>query len=85
MSFISGPYTVTLGGGALLAGQFASTTITVPGATVGMSVTVTPQSDPGVGAIWHGFVSAPNTVTVRVGVIVALTPSSTVFNVLIEG
>lgn len=84
MSFDAGIYTITLGGGALLAGVAASGTVTVPGAAVGMHVIVTPQTDPGIGCVWYGFVSAPNTVTVRIIAVIALTPTSTVFNVSVE-
>lgn len=84
MSFYSGVYSVTLGNGALLAGVAVTTTLTVPGAQVGMHVFVTPQSDPGIGCVWYGYVSAPNTVTVRVLAVVPLTPASTVFNVSVE-
>lgn len=85
MSFRSGGYTITLGGGALLAGAMTSGTVTVPGATAGMHVKITPQADPGVGAWWYGFVSSANTVTVRVGAVVALTPASVVYSVEVEG
>lgn len=84
MSFAAGVYTVTLGGGALLAGVAASTTLTVPGAAVGMHVIVTPQTDPGIGCVWYGFVSSTNTVTVRILAVIALTPTSTVFNVSVQ-
>lgn len=81
MPFSAGQYTVTIGGGALLAGVAASATLTVPGARAAHHVKVTPQSDPGIGCIWYGFVSSNDTVTVRVLAVIALTPASTVFNV----
>ena len=85
MSFKAGPYTITLGGGVLLAGAAAQGTIAVPGARAGMAVTVTPQSDPLIGCIWAGFVSANDVVTVRVVAIIGLTPNSVIYNVMVEG
>ena len=81
MSFASGPYTITLGGGALLAGARTTGTVTAPGARNGMHVQVTPQSDLGAGAMCGGFVSSNDTVTVFIMGILALTPPSTVLNV----
>ena len=81
MSFSSGPYSITLGGSVLLAGARATGTVTVPGATIGMHVQVTPQSDVGASALYGGYVSSANTVTVWLMGIVTVTPPSTVFNV----
>lgn len=77
------PATVTLGGGALLLGAAASTTVSVPGARVGYPVLVSPQSDPGLLVVGYGYVSALDTVTVRILCVVAGTPPSTVWNVLV--
>jgi hypothetical protein len=84
MGFGSSGYTITLGGGALLAGARATGTIAIPGARASMHVKVTPQSDPGAGSAYGGFVSANDVVTVWFGVILAVTPPSTVFNVTVE-
>lgn len=81
MSFNSGTYTVTLGGGALLAGARATVTISVPGARNGMHVSMTPQSDLGAGVYYGAWVSANDQVTAFVGAIVALTPVSVSYNI----
>ena len=85
MAFTAGPYTVTLGGGALLAGARAMTTVAVPGARSNMQVHVTPQSDLGVGMAHGGFVSSNDVVTVWILGVIAITPPATVFNVSVEG
>lgn len=46
---------------------FQSLTITVTGAAVGDAVSIGPPSGINAGLIWEGYVSATNTVTVRVG------------------
>jgi len=84
MSFGSGPYTISLGGGALLAAGRTTGTINVPGATTGMHVKVTPQSDTGAGSMYGGYVSSAGVVTVWLQVILAVTPPATVFNVTVE-
>jgi hypothetical protein len=61
--------------GALLALASITTTVTATGARVGMSVVATPQSDPGTGVIWNAWVSANDTVTLRLGVLVGITPN----------
>lgn len=77
--------TGSIGGSALLAGQCSAGTATVTGATTSMTATASPSSDPdsnlstGVGI--YSFVSASNTVTVRVCAIVAVTPAATTYNV----
>jgi hypothetical protein len=81
MSFASGIYSVTLGGGALLAGGRATATVTVPGARSGMHVVMTPQSDMGAGVMYGAWVSANDTVTAFVGAIIALTPVSVTYNI----
>jgi hypothetical protein len=72
-----------IGGSSLSAGQCASGTVTITGATTSMSVAVSPAADPGTGFTWEGFVSAANTVTVRVCNVTsgALTPVSAAYNV----
>jgi len=63
-------YAVTppIGGSELGPAGCVTTSINVPGAIVGMAVSVTPTSYPGTatGIYWQGFVSAPDTVTVKV-------------------
>jgi hypothetical protein len=83
MAFTSGPYAVSMGGSALLAGARTTTTVNVPGAAVGMQVMITPQGDVGAGVIYGAFVSSPNTVTAWAGAIVALTPSSMNYNIYV--
>lgn len=73
--------TGSIGGGALLAGACASGTVTVTGATTAMTVTVAPNTYPGDGTLFYGYVSSTNTVTVKVCAIVALTPTSGTYNV----
>lgn len=85
MSFMAGPYTVTLGGGALLAGGRSTTTVSVPGARSTMHVKVTPQADLGAGVFYGGYVSANDVVTVWITTILAVTPPSVTLNVYVEG
>jgi hypothetical protein len=85
MGFTAGPYSVTLGGGALLLGARATVTVVVPGARVGMVVKVSPQGDPGAGISYGGFVSANDQVTAWIMAVVAITPPATVYNVSVEG
>ena len=74
--------TGSVGGGLLTAGTCASGTATVTGATTSMSVTLPqPATYPGDGFEIYGYVSAANTVTVKVCAIVALTPTATTYNV----
>lgn len=77
--------TGSIGGGALLAGACASGTATVTGATSSMAVAVSPNGDPdsnlATGIAFYAFVSATNTVTVRVCAIVAVTPTARTYNV----
>lgn len=74
--------TGTITPGALLAGACtAGTTVTISGATTGMTATASPVSYPGDGAYWLAYVSASNTVTVKVCAAVAETPSASAYNV----
>ncbi|MFZ0640653.1 MAG: glycosyl hydrolase family 28-related protein [Candidatus Acidiferrales bacterium] len=57
------------------------TTVTVTGATTSMAVSVSPQSSPGSNVTWSAFVSAANTVDVRLCTLVAFTPSAVTYNV----
>jgi hypothetical protein len=71
----------SIGGSALTAGTCTSGTVTVTGATTSMAVVATPVTYPGDGAEWEGYVSAANTVTVKVCAIVAVTPTASAYNV----
>lgn len=73
--------TGSIGGGALVAGQCASGTVTVTGATTAMAIAVTPVTYPGDGSDWKAYVSSSNTITVKVCAIVALTPTASTYNV----
>jgi hypothetical protein len=73
--------TAAIGGGALLAFASATGTATVTGAATGMGCTATPDSDPGNDVVWACFISAADTVTVRVTALIALTPASVVYHV----
>jgi len=75
--------TGSIGGSALSAGQCASGTVGIAGATTSMSVVVSPAGGviPGPGFVWRGYVSAAGTVTAQVCAMVAGTPSATTYNV----
>lgn len=79
------PGTVTLGGGALLAGACTSGNVTITGAQVGQLVLVAAGADPQslltLGVAVYGYVSSANTVTVRVCAIAAATPNSVTYSV----
>ena len=72
-----------IGGSALTAGQCSSGTVAIAGAAASMSVAVSPATDPGTGFVWEGFVSAANTITVRLCNVGGgtLTPTSSRYNV----
>lgn len=71
----------SIGGGALLAGTCATGTASVTGANTGNTVSVSPNTYPGDGIIWYGYVSSAGTVTVKVCSILALTPTSSTYNI----
>jgi hypothetical protein len=76
--------TVSIGGGALLAGACASGTATVTGATVGMPAIATPSDGtniPALGTSISATVTATNTVTVNVCALLALTPAAKSYSV----
>ena len=62
--------------GALLALASTSTTVTITGARSGMSVHATPQGDPGLNFYWNAWVSSNDTITLKIGCLVAGTPST---------
>jgi hypothetical protein len=71
----------SLGGSALLAFQTATITVSVPGARAGNAVVVAPNTFPGAGVIWFGYVSANDVVTVVITALIALTPAASTYNV----
>lgn len=71
----------SLGGGALIAGACATTTVTVTGATTSMVVVLSPATYPGDGFEWASYVSAVNTVTAKVCALIAGTPTASLYNV----
>lgn len=73
--------TGSIGGSALLAGACASGTVAVTGSTTTMTVNVTPNTYPGDGTLFYGYVSTNGTVTVKACAIIALTPTSSTYNV----
>lgn len=73
--------TGSIGGGLLAAGACASGTVAVTGSTTSMTVTVSPNTYPGDGTDFSGYVSTNGTVTVKVCALVAVTPTSSTYNV----
>ena len=73
--------TGSIGGGALLAGQCATGTVTVTGVASSDALAVTPVTYPGASIWWDGYMSAANTVTVVVCAAVAATPTASNYNV----
>jgi hypothetical protein len=76
----------SIGGSAIAAGNCATGTVHVQGATGGLPVDVTPQTYPGDALRWEAFVTSPNTVTVRVCTDLAAgaTPVASVYNVYVR-
>jgi hypothetical protein len=73
--------TGSIGGGALLAGACTSGTVSVTNATTSMVAAASPNTYPGDGVWWDAQVTASGTVTVKVCVAIALTPTSSTYNV----
>lgn len=73
--------TASIGGGALLAAACASGTVAVANATTSMAVVVSPNTYPGDGISFYGYVSSAGTVTVKVCALAALTPTASTYNV----
>ncbi|HSV48360.1 MAG TPA: hypothetical protein VLJ58_21405 [Ramlibacter sp.] len=71
----------SIGGGALLAGACASDTVTIAGSSTAMVVTASPVTYPGDGSYWLAYVSAADTVTVKVCAAVGLTPTASTYRV----
>jgi hypothetical protein len=70
-----------IGGAEIAAGGCFTGNATVTGAVVDMPVLVTPRTFPGNGSYWEGFVSAPDTVTVKLCSTLAGALPATVFDV----
>ena len=70
-----------LGGSLLTTGTYASTTVSISGATVGMAVMLTPTTYPGDGVDWRGYVSSSGVVTAKVCALAASTPTSSTYNI----
>ncbi len=73
--------TGSIGGGALLAGACASGTVAVANSTTSMTVSVSPNTYPGDSVLFYGYVSSAGTVTVKVCGVIAVTPTSSTYNV----
>ena len=77
----AGGSTAAIGGTALQPGQCSSGLARVSGATGSMVASASPVGDPGDGFVWQAFVSAANTVTVKVCAINRGTPRPVAYNV----
>jgi hypothetical protein len=75
--------TGSIGGSSLAAGQCAGGTANVAGAATSMAVIATPVTDPGDAFTWKAYVSAADTVTVKVCTSLAPggTPAASKYNV----
>ena len=71
----------SLGGSAMTAGQTITIAVTIAGAVVGMVATTSPRTYPGDGFVWDAYISAVNTVTVRLTATLAATPVASLFDV----
>jgi len=77
--------TGSIGGGLLSAGACATGTATVTGATTAMTVSLPqPATYPGDGFEIFAYISAANTVTVKVCALVALTPTASTYKVTVH-
>lgn len=75
--------TGSIGGSSLTAGACASGTVMIAGATLTSKIDVSPQTYPGAGFWWSGYLSSAstNTITVTVCAAVAGTPAASLYNV----
>ncbi len=76
--------TTAIGGTLLQPGQCSSGSARLSGATSSMVATASPVSDPGDGFIWQAFVSAANTVIVKVCAIGRGMPKAVAYNVRVQ-
>ena len=74
----------SFGGSALLAGACTTNTVTVQGARTSMAATATPVTYPNDGTYWYAYVSANNTVTIKICATIASTPGASVYNVRVH-
>lgn len=75
--------TGSLGGSGLSNGACSTTTLTITGATTGMSVIASPAAFPGTGFYWLGYVTSTNNVSVEICSAQGgtNTPTATTYNV----
>jgi len=71
----------SLGGSAMTAGQTITVAVTVTGAATGMVACCSPETYPGDSFVWDCYVSAANTVTVRLTAVLAGTPVASLYDV----
>jgi hypothetical protein len=71
----------SIGGSALSSGQCTSGTVTVTGATISMVSRSTPTTYPGDGYLWESYISATNTVTLKICALIDGTPTASTYNV----
>lgn len=76
--------TGSLGGSLLTTGSCTSGNVTIAGVSTGMGIIVTPTTYPGDLIVWKGYVSATNTVTVKVCAISSATPTASTYNVRVQ-
>lgn len=55
----------------------------VTGATTGMTVLISPVSTPGVGAVWSGFVSSANNITINECAVATSAGGTIAFNIVV--
>lgn len=73
--------TGAIGGSSLAAGACSAGTVGVTGAASTSVVSATPQTYPGDGFFWSGYVSSSGVVTVKVCTVAAGTPAGSAYNV----
>lgn len=71
----------SVGGGALSAGACASVATSTPGAVPNQGVIVTPDTYPGDGFYWMGYIDAFDSVTVKICSVVGGTPTASVYEI----
>lgn len=76
--------TSSLGGSLLTAGGCSSGNATITGVTANMVPSVTPLTYPGDLTYWKAYVSATNTVTVKVCAAIAGTPTASIYNINVQ-
>jgi hypothetical protein len=66
LAYVLATTTGRIGGSPLYPGACTAVTVPLKGAGRGMAVAISPDSDPGEGLSWEGWISSPGRVTVRV-------------------